>query len=206
MLRGETSAKLQSAILTREVMAMILDMRMVRLKFIKSFENSSFVFLVLELAQLRTLKEEWRGWWGNRTNFLKEIAEEEGATVRFDEKGGPVSLVGPHRAIKKIGDAMRRERGGRRTAPRRRTSPPPRRSSPPPRRTSPGRTRGAPVGRGGVGSGAGGTSLRITFVITLSKVRKDLNIYFLLKIKQNINWSYHYIPDHHGNIQDSRST
>ena len=149
---------------------------------------------------------EWRGWWGNRTNFLKEIAEEEGATVRFDEKGGPVSLVGPHRAIKKIGDAMRRERGGRRTAPRRRTSPPPRRSSPPPRRTSPGRTRGAPVGRGGVGSGAGGTSLRITFVITLSKVRKDLNIYFLLKIKQNINWSYHYIPDHHGNIQDSRST
>ena len=50
MLRGETSAKLQAAILTREAMAMILDMRMVRLKFIKSFENSSFVFLVLELA------------------------------------------------------------------------------------------------------------------------------------------------------------
>ena len=68
-------------------MAMILDMRMVRLKFIKSFENSSFVFLVLELAQLRTLKEEWRGWWGNRTNLLKELAEEEGkgAAVRFDE-------------------------------------------------------------------------------------------------------------------------
>ena len=57
MLRGETSAKLQAAILTREAMAMILDMRMVRLKFIKSFENSSFVFLVLELAWLRTLKE-----------------------------------------------------------------------------------------------------------------------------------------------------
>ena len=57
MLRGETSAKLQAAILTREAMAMILDMRMVRLKFIKSFENSSFVFLVLELARLRTLKE-----------------------------------------------------------------------------------------------------------------------------------------------------
>ena len=178
MLRGETSAKLQSAILTREAMAMILDMRMVRLKFIKSFENSSFVF---ELAQLRTLKEEWRGWWGNRTNLLKELAEEEGkgAAVRFDEKGGPVSLVGPHRAIKKIADAMRRERGGSRTAPRRRTSPSPRRTSPPPRRTSPGRTRGAPGGRGGVGSGAGGREerearkvLRLEAGAGLKEVRK----------------------------------
>ena len=30
---------------------------LVRLKFIKSFENSSCVFLVRELAQLRTVKE-----------------------------------------------------------------------------------------------------------------------------------------------------
>ena len=69
---------------------------------------------------------EWRDWWANRSNLLNELVEEEGkgAAVMFDEQGGP------HRAIKKIGDAMRSERGGSRMAPRRRTSPPPRRTSP----------------------------------------------------------------------------
>ena len=90
---------------------------------------------------------EWWDLWVNRSNLLKELVEEEGkgAAVMFDEQGGLVSLVGPHRAIKKIGNAMRKERGGSRTAPRRRTSPPPRRTSPPTRTTSPG-SRGAGSG------------------------------------------------------------
>ena len=77
--------------------------------------------------------------------------------------------MGPHRAIKRIGDAMRREMGDRRTAPRRRPSPPPRRGSPPPRRTSPGRTRGAPGGRGGLGSGAGGRDEREAKELALAR-------------------------------------
>ena len=109
MLRGETSAKLQAAILTREAMAMILDMRMVRLKFIKSFETSSFVF---ELAQLRTLKEEWRGWWGNRTNLLKELVEAlERENIDYEDFGRTGRNVAQRNRNNRRGEKGDRETG-----------------------------------------------------------------------------------------------
>ena len=65
---------------------------------------------------------------------------------------------------KKIADAMRRERGGSRTAPRRRTLPPPRRTSP----------RGALRGWGVVNLAVGAREERETWVMLSLGVEAEL--------------------------------